>query len=88
MSFNSKDFSVMAYANGFTLWSYSTADTLATVKADAYFNTVSPFARKGDMIMITAGMDSTIESDILSIKSVSADEVVAGSVVSTTVAAA
>lgn len=82
MSFNSKDFSVMAYANGFTLWSYSTSDDLAAVKAADYFNNVAPFARKGDMVLVTAGINNNIESDIISIKTVSADNVVASSVIS------
>lgn len=32
MSFDSKNFSVMAYANGFTLWNYTTADTLEALR--------------------------------------------------------
>ena len=45
MAFNSKNFSVMAYANGFTLWNYQTPDTLETVTASGYFNEASAFAR-------------------------------------------
>ena len=80
MSFNSKDFSVMAYANGFTLWSYQTADAMATVKAEGYFNTTSPFARKGDMVLVTADNAGIVSADIISIKDVAEDVVTASSI--------
>ncbi|MFV0627159.1 MAG: hypothetical protein ACK5N8_07410 [Alphaproteobacteria bacterium] len=54
MSFKNQDFSVIAYANGFTLWNYQTADALADVKTVNYFNDVATFARKGDMILTVA----------------------------------
>lgn len=54
MSYNSKNFSVMAYANGFTLWNYATSDTLAVVKGSGYFNEIAPFARVGDMVLVNA----------------------------------
>lgn len=76
MSFNSKDFSVMAYANGFTLWNYNTADTLADVKGTGYFNETAPFARTGDMVLAIAGKGGTIAPAILVIASI-ADGVVA-----------
>ena len=37
MSFNSKNFSVMAYANGFTLWNYTTPDALTDVNTAGYY---------------------------------------------------
>ena len=42
MAFNSKNFSVMAYANGFTLWNYQTPDTLETVTAVSYTHLTLP----------------------------------------------
>ena len=60
MAFNSKDFSVMAYANGFTLWNYASADKLAAVKGTGYFNETAPFVRKGDMILTIADNQSSI----------------------------
>lgn len=68
--YNSKNFSVMAYANGFTLWNYSTADTLVQVKAANYFNETAPFARVGDMIMVAANNETSVESSILSVKTI------------------
>ena len=48
---NVKNFSVMAYANGFTLWNYSTTDELPDLKSKGYFNAASPFVRTGDIII-------------------------------------
>lgn len=70
MSFDSKNFSVMAYANGFTLWNYSTPDTMAAVKTAGYFNDVAPFARPGDMIMVNAAVETTLAPAIFSVSSV------------------
>lgn len=71
MSFNNKNFSVMSYANGFTLWNYTTEDTLQTVKGEGYFDETAPFARKGDMILVVADKAAAIESTILFVKSIS-----------------
>ncbi len=54
MSLNVKNFGVMAYSNGFTLWNYSSEDTITAMKAANYFDNVSPFARTGDMILATS----------------------------------
>ncbi len=75
MSFMSKDFSVIAYANGFTLWNYTTKDTLDTVKGANYFNDIAPFARIGDMILTVANNQSTIAPAILAVTAI-ADGVV------------
>lgn len=70
MSFNSKNFSVMAYANGFTLWNYTTEDTLDTVKGSGYFNDIAPFARIGDMIMTVAGSASAVAPAIMAVTAI------------------
>lgn len=70
--FNSKNFSVMSYANGFTLWNYTTDDSLSAVKKEGYFNEAAPFARKGDMILIAASKASVVEAVIVFVKDVSA----------------
>ncbi len=76
MSYNAKNFSVMAYANGFTLWNYSTEDNLTAVKGTGYFNETAPFVRAGDMVLANTGVGSTLAPAILSVSSV-ADNVVA-----------
>ena len=40
MAFQNKNLSVIAYANGFTLWHYSAAETLATITANGPFRTI------------------------------------------------
>ena len=70
MSYNAKNFSVMAYANGFTLSNYSTEDDLTGVKGSGYFNEIAPFARKGDMILANTSVESTLAPAILSVASV------------------
>lgn len=70
MAYDSKNFSVMAYANGFTLWNYSSEDDLNTIKGSGYFNDIAPFARKGDMILTNAGTASTLEPAVLSVSSI------------------
>ena len=59
MAYQSKDLSVLAYANGFTLWHFTTADTSATVDTNGYFNAASTMLRVGDIIIAnveTAGV--------------------------------
>ncbi len=82
MAFNSKNFSVMAYANGFTLWNYQTPDTLETVKGEGYFNDVSAFARKGDMILIVANNAAAVAPAILSVTDIAAGSVTVADTIS------
>ncbi len=56
MAYQFKDLSVLAYANGFTLWHFTTADTADTVDTSGYFNAASTLLRIGDIII--ANMDS------------------------------
>ena len=53
MPFRSDTLSVLAYANGFTLWSYQTPDASATVVAAGYFNAATAMLRPG--VVIIAG---------------------------------
>lgn len=50
MAFQSKDMSVLAYANGFTLWHYTTVDIATDVDTAGYFNTAADMLRIGDMV--------------------------------------
>lgn len=58
MAFANKNLSVIAYANGFTLWHYSAAETLETICASGYFNDVKTLMNTGDIVIIN-GSDST-----------------------------
>ncbi|EME69425.1 hypothetical protein H261_13654 [Paramagnetospirillum caucaseum] len=51
MAYQSKDLSVLAYANGFTLWHYTTADTADAVDTGGYFNAASTMLRVGDIVV-------------------------------------
>lgn len=50
MSFTSSDLSVLAYANNFTLWHYTTADTAVT--GGGYFNGASEMLRVNDLMIV------------------------------------
>jgi hypothetical protein len=56
MPFRSDTLSVLAYANGFTLWSYQTPDASATVVAAGYFNVATAMLRPGDVIIANLGV--------------------------------
>ncbi|WP_142849972.1 hypothetical protein [Telmatospirillum sp. J64-1] len=51
MAYKSRDLSVLAYANGFTLWHYTTTDSADAVDASGYFNEAADMLRAGDLIM-------------------------------------
>lgn len=57
MAYMSKDLSVLAYANGFTAWHYTTADTASQIAAPGYFNASLNMFRAGDEI--TANVNTT-----------------------------
>ena len=59
MAFNSRDLSVLAYANGFTLWHYRTADGAEVLTAEPRPGAASPYfagadelLREGDQIVV------------------------------------
>ena len=51
MSYLAKNLTVLAYANGFTLWHYTTPDAATAVDDAGYFNDAADMLRAGDMIM-------------------------------------
>ena len=54
MAFKARELSVLAYANGFTLWHYAGADPLAEMAgASGYFDAASDMLRAGDLILAT-----------------------------------
>lgn len=61
MAFQNKNLSVIAYANGFTLWHYSAIETLATIAANGYFNNVKTLMNIGDIIIINASDNTAIK---------------------------
>ena len=62
MAFQNKNLSVIAYANGFTLWHYSSsAETLSTITANGYFNSVKTLMNIGDIVIINASDNTAIK---------------------------
>ncbi len=51
MAYVSRNLSVLAYANGFTLWHYTTPDAANTVDTAGYFNGAAEMMRVGDVIL-------------------------------------
>ncbi len=55
MAFQNKNLSVIAYANGFTLWHYAAlAETMTTITTSGYFNDVKTLMNPGDLVIINA----------------------------------
>lgn len=61
MAFQNKNLSVIAYANGFTLWQYAESATLATITASGYFNAVKTLMNSGDLVIINASDKTSIK---------------------------
>ncbi len=59
MAFESKGLSVLAYANGFTLWHYTTPDLAGEVDTAGYFDAAADMIRVGDMILANVDTDGT-----------------------------
>lgn len=54
MAYKNKNMSVIAYANGFTLWQYYTDDKISEVEKENYFVAISKLCAVGDIIIVTA----------------------------------
>ncbi|HTI84069.1 MAG TPA: hypothetical protein VL614_26765 [Acetobacteraceae bacterium] len=63
MAFAIRNLSVLAYANGFTLWHYKAGrDRLAQVEKLDFFADAADMLAEGDMMMITAADGGRIMS--------------------------
>lgn len=58
MAFQNKNLSVIAYANGFTLWHYAASETMSAISTAGYFDDVKTLMNTGDIVIINAS-DST-----------------------------
>ena len=63
MAFKNLNLSVIAYANGFTMWHYSTKDSVKDiVKNTSYFKNIWTLCALGDIVYITSkGKTSTYQ---------------------------
>lgn len=59
MAFDASNLSCLAYANGFTLWHYTTIDAAAVVDSAGYFNDAVDRMRVGDFILANVDTDGT-----------------------------
>ena len=59
MAFTASNLSVLAYANNFTLWHYTTVDNAATIEGAGYFNSAVDMLRVGDLMIINIDTDGT-----------------------------
>ena len=73
MSFAARDLSVLAYANGFTLWHYTTID--ASVATPDYFNQASDMVRVGDLVIANVNTDAALDTKIYTVTASAADGV-------------
>ena len=76
MAYDPKDLSVLAYANGFTLWHYTTPDSTAAVAASGYFNVAADMVRVGDLIITITDTSGTTTADISVVRTNAAGTVV------------
>ena len=72
MAYVSKNLSVLAYSNGFTLWHYTTPDTATTVDTSGYFNSASDMVRVGDMILANTDTAASYATGVFVVASNSA----------------
>ena len=67
MAFAARHLSVLAYANGFTLWHCKAPkDAMETVMGDNYFREAADMLTAGDMMMVTATNGARIVSVTMS----------------------
>ncbi len=69
MAFESKNLSVLAYSNGFTLWHYATTDVASDVDTSGYFNDAADMLRTGDMVMANVDTGGTPAAGIFLVSS-------------------
>ncbi|MCE2510391.1 MAG: hypothetical protein J4G10_05375 [Alphaproteobacteria bacterium] len=69
MAFKPQDLSVIGYANGFTLWHYTTEDAAAAVDTAGYFDAAVDVLRVGDMILANVATGGTMAAGIFLVSS-------------------
>ena len=55
-----RNFSVIGYANGFTLWNYKAGDNIDGVTNDGFFDSTKHMVVPGDMILVSSRTGGTI----------------------------
>lgn len=70
MSFENKNLSLIAYANGFSLWHYKTTDAIETVCNPGYFARAKNLCNTGDIIIVNAKNGTSIKKIVLDEKEI------------------
>ena len=65
MAYDASGLSAVSYANGFTLWHYRTADTVAEVDGVGYFDEAVKMLRVGDFMFVNTGIFSSRSDGVL-----------------------
>lgn len=60
MPFAIRNLSVLAYAQGFTLWHYKTSGALADIATPGFFDAAGDMLAAGDLVMASAPDGSTV----------------------------
>lgn len=63
--FQASDLSVLAYANNFTLWHYTTDNLQSTVMEANYFNSAADMLRKSDLLIVNVDTDGKPETKFM-----------------------
>ena len=59
MAFTASNLSVLAYANNFTLWHYTSVDDATAIETADYFNNAVDMLRVNDLIITNTDTDGT-----------------------------
>jgi len=59
MAFTASNLSVLAYANNFTLWHYTSVDDSSAITTGGYFNSAVDMLRVNDLMIINIDTDGT-----------------------------
>jgi hypothetical protein len=68
MAYSPSNLSALAYANGFTLWHYTTPDDDLVVDTTGYFNQAASMLRVGDFIFANCSTGGTMESGVFIVR--------------------
>lgn len=63
MSFSASNLSVLAYANNFTLWHYTSTDNAEAIGGSGYFNNAADMLRVNDLMIINIDTDGSPATD-------------------------
>jgi len=74
MAFSATNMTPLATGNGFTLWQYSTTDSIATCNSSAYFNDYAERLNVRDVIIVCD--TNTPTTNFVNVLSISASNVV------------